>query len=93
MKGHIFIQNWNDSIIFGKKNNVSDKLHGASEIRKRVNGKPGFTLGDSPDGIIEALNFPDTDFFPNIRKLLILGATCPIGSTEVEKAASGIRRL
>ena len=77
MKGHIFVQNWNDSIIFGKKNNVSDKLHGASEIRKRVNGKPGFTLGDSPDGI----------------KLLILGATCPIGSTEVEKAASGIRRL
>ena len=38
-------------------------------------------------------NFADTDFFPNIPKLLILGATSLIESTEAEKAASGIRRL
>ena len=35
----------------------------------------------------------DEDFFPNIRKLLTIGATSPIGSTEAERAASGVRRL
>ena len=40
---------------------------------KRVYGKPGFTLEDSQNGIIEALNFAVTDFF--FRKLLISGAT------------------
>ena len=43
--------------------------------------------------MIEALNFADTDFFPNISKLFILEATFPTGSTEVEKAASGIKQL
>ena len=62
-------------------------------MRKRVDDKPGFTLEDPPDGIIEALNFADTDLFPNIRNLLILRATSPIGSTEAERAASRIRRL
>ena len=60
---------------------------------KRVNGKPGFTLENPPDGIIEALNFADFDFFPNMHKLLILGTTSPIGTTEAERATSGIRRL
>ena len=55
-------------------NNVNEEIQVASKIRKRVNGKIGFALEDPPDGIIEALNFDDTDFFPNIRKLLILGA-------------------
>ena len=53
-----------------------------------------FTLEDPPDGIIiEALNFGDTDFFPNIRQLLILGGASPIGSNEVERAALGVTRL
>ena len=76
-----------------KLNNVSEEIQGASKTRKRVDSKPGFTLEDPPDGIIVALNFADTDFFPNIRKLLILGATSPIGSTKAERTASGIRRL
>ena len=65
----------------------------ASKTRKRVNSKPVFTLGDPPDGIIEALNVADTDFFPNIRKLLTLRATSHIGSTKTERAASGRRQL
>ena len=76
-----------------KLNNVSEEIKRASKTRKRVDGKSGFTLEDPPDGIIEALNFADTDFSPNICKLLILGATSPIGSTEAERAASGIKRL
>ena len=76
-----------------KLNNVSEEIQGASKTGKRVDSKPGFTLEDPLDGIIVALNFADTDFFPNIHKLLILGATSPIGSTEAERAASGIRRL
>ena len=86
MKEHIFVQNWNNGIIF-------EEIQGASKTRKRIDGKPGFTLEDPPDGIIEALNFADPDFFPNICKLLILGVTSPMGSTEDERAASGIRRL
>ena len=35
----------------------------------------------------------DPDSFPNIRKLLTTGCVSPIGSTEAERAASGIRRL
>ena len=42
---------------------------------------------------IIGLNFADPDSFPNKRKLLILGASSPTGSTEAERAASGIRRL
>ena len=76
-----------------KLNNISEEIQGASKTRKKVDGKPGFTLEDPPDGISEASNFADTDFFPNIRKLLILGATSPIGSTVAERATSGIRQL
>ena len=61
--------------------------------KKRVDGKTGFTLEDPSDGIIEALNFADTDFFPNIRTLLIWGAISPIASTGTERAAPGIRQL
>ena len=69
-----FVQNWNGGIIFGKEklSNVNEQIQGASKKRKRVYGKPGFTLEDPQNGIIEALNFPDTDCF---RKLLILRAT------------------
>ena len=74
-------------------NNVSEELQGALKTRKRVDGKPGFTLEDPPDDIIEGLIFADIDFFPIICKLLILGTTSPIESTEAETAASGIRRL
>ena len=48
------------------------KYKGHQKKRKRVYGKPGFTLEDPQNDIIEALNFPDTDCF---RKLLILRAT------------------
>ena len=76
-----------------KLNSISEEIQGASKTRKKVDGKLGFTLEGPPDDISEASNFAGTDFCPNIRKLLILGATSPIGSTEAERAASGIRRL
>ena len=45
------------------------------------------------DSFVDVLKFADVDFFKNIRKLLLLGATSPISSSEAEKAASGIIRL
>ena len=45
------------------------------------------------DSFVDVLKFADVDFFTNIRKLLLLGATSPIISSEAEKAASGIIRL
>ena len=43
--------------------------------------------------MIETLEFADLNFFLNIRWLLLIGAVSPIGSTEAERTASGIRRL
>ena len=48
---------------------------------------------DQPNSVIETLQFTDLDFFPNIPRLLLILAVWPIGSTEPEKAASGLRRL
>ena len=45
------------------------------------------------DKFVDVLKFADVDFFTNIRKLLLLGATSPISSSEAEKAASRIIRL
>ena len=39
------------------------------------------------------LSLAGYDFFPNIKKLLVIGCISPIGSTEAERAASGVRRL
>ena len=39
------------------------------------------------------LKYADRDCFPNIRILLAIGCISPIGSTEAERAASGVRRL
>ena len=38
-----------------KWNNVSEEIQGASKTKKRVDGKPGFTLEGPSDSIIEAL--------------------------------------
>ena len=58
-----------------KLNSVNWKIQRVSKTRKKVDGKPGFTLEEPSAGIVEALNFADTDFLTNIHKLLILGAT------------------
>ena len=39
------------------------------------------------------LKYADRGCFPNIRILLAIGCISPIGSTEAERAASGVRRL
>ena len=59
----------------------------------RVDGKPANQLSEPSDSFINALQMAYLDSFPNIRKLLTIGCVSPIGSTEAERAASGIRRL
>ena len=59
----------------------------------RVDGKESYSLNDPPDSFLECLEMADADCYPNIRQLLIIGCISPIGSTEAERAASGIRRL
>lgn len=60
---------------------------------ERVDGKKAYQISEQPDGLLDCLKLADEDCFPNIRKLLIIGCISPIGSTEAERAASGIRRL
>ena len=48
---------------------------------------------ESPDSFIEMLKYANRDCFPNICILLAIGCISPIGLTEAESAASGVRRL
>ena len=50
-------------------------------------------FGDISDSLVGTLNIVDDDNYPNIPKLLEIVSVSPIGSTEAERAASGIRRL
>ena len=59
----------------------------------RVDGKPANQLSEPSDSFINALQMAYLDSFPNIRKLLTIGCISPIGSTEAERAAFGIRQL
>ena len=47
---------------------------------------------ESQDSFID-IKYVDCDCFPNIYILLAIGCISPIGSTEAERAVSGIRRL
>ena len=58
-----------------------------------VYGKGAYIVQHPPDGPVEAMKMADADLFPNVRKLLLIEATSPISSLEVEKVASGIRML
>ena len=42
---------------------------------------------------MEAVKQADGDFYPNIRKLLIIGCTLPVGSCEAERSFSFFRRI
>ena len=59
----------------------------------RVDGKPAYQLPEPSDGFVNALQMADPDSFPNVRTLLTTGCVSPTGSTEVDRAASGIRRF
>ena len=48
---------------------------------------------ESQDSFIDMLKYADRDCFPNIPIVLAIGRISPIGSTEAERAASGVRRL
>ena len=56
----------------------------------RVDGKPSYQFSEPSDSFINVLQMADPDSFPNSRKLLTTGFVSPIGSTEAERAASGI---
>jgi len=46
-----------------------------------------------PDNFVEAAKQADGDFYPNIRKLLIIGCTLSVGSCEAERSFSFFRRI
>ena len=61
------------------------------ELAKQVDGKQ-YQI-DPPDNLLETISLADYDLFPNIKKLLVIGCISPIGSTEAETVARGVRRL
>ena len=48
---------------------------------------------DCPDTAIDALAVCDTDFFPNIGRLLQITATLPVTSASAERSFSVLKRL
>ena len=62
------------------------------EPAKRVDGKQQYQI-DPPDGLLETTSLADYDLFPNLKKLLVIVCIPPVGSTEADRAASGVRRL
>ena len=45
------------------------------------------------DSLINALNHANSEDYPTLRSILEVGCLSPIGSTEAERAASGVRRI
>ena len=74
---------------------TNDGWHFCSELKRWYNFcKDKFKYQQyQPVSITEMLEFADLGFFPNIRRLLLIGAVSPIGSTKAERAASGMLRL
>ena len=62
------------------------------ELAKQVDGKQQYQI-DLPGNLLETISLADYDLFPNIKKLLVIGCISPIGSTEAETVARGVRRL
>ena len=48
---------------------------------------------EPPDSFLEALKYGEPNFYPDIRKLLIIECVSPIRSTEAERLSSGVHRL
>ena len=60
------------------------------EPTKREDGKRQNQV-DTPEGFL-SYDYK-YEFFPNVKKLLLIGCVSPIWFTEAVRAASGIRRL
>ena len=58
-----------------------------------VDDKSPYIVESPPDSFVDVLKAVNVDFFQNIKKLLLIGATFPIIFLEEERAASGIRKL
>ena len=51
------------------------------------------TTVSAPTNLKDCSDFADPDFYPNIRQLLLVGCTLPIGSCEAERSFSVLKRL
>ena len=60
-------------------------------MKKRVDGKDSYILEEPEDGLLDCLKLTDRGTFPYIHLLLCVGCISPIGSSEAERVASGVR--
>ena len=74
-------------------NKCYQKKQKTDTTQTSVDGKSVYVVESPPDSFVDVLKVADIVFFPNIKKLLLIGATSPRSSSEVEREASGIRRL
>ena len=77
---------------FNLWNNKSyQKKQKTDTTQTSVDGKSVYVVESPPDSFVDVLKVADIVFFPNIKKLLLIGATSPISSSEAERETSGIR--
>ena len=77
----------------------NSSIHGTIKVRQKidttqtcVDGKSAYVVERPPDSFFKVSKVADIDFFPNIRKLLLIRAIFPTSFSDTERAASGIRR-
>ena len=51
------------------------------------------TINTDSDSLVNALNHANSEDYPTLRSILEVGFLSPIGSTEAERAASGVRSI
>ena len=79
---------WNDNLPFPRS------LGGEIDRWKRLwNDIPGESSRNTPCNFLEALALCDSDSFPNIHQLLLIGCTLPVTSAEAECTFSLLRRI
>ena len=74
-------------------NKKKKKSKETAKKKKRIDGRAASELNEPTDGFLGAIKLDDRDSFPNIRQFLTIGCILPIGSTEAERAVSGVSRI
>ena len=69
------------------------KSRETAKKKKRIDGRAASELNEPTDGFLGAVKLDDRDSFQNIRLFLTIGCILPIGSTEAERAVSGVSRI
>lgn len=91
-----FKTNWlgdNPWLVYCKGSRKRRRAVKQPQRKKRVDGSAAYELNEPTDSFVDATKSADPNNLPNLRQLLIIGCISSIGSTEAERAVSGVSRI